>query len=125
MPVTLPPPLPWAAAGRHVPIRVVSQAADRSGGGADGAYVHDLDGLAAAGGGVRQVDRLGLVGRVDLQGRRLGGAAAGAREVQRVLYLQLGVRGRARGQRDQLLRLAGAPLGGQVDLLIQRDGDQR
>jgi site-specific DNA recombinase len=44
----------------------VSPAAGRSGGGADGAYVHDLDGLTAAGGGVRQVDRLGLVGRVDL-----------------------------------------------------------
>jgi hypothetical protein len=88
--------------------------------GLDGADEQDLDRLGAAFGLHREQDRGGLVGRVDPQVGRLGRAAGGGREVQRVRDLQLGGGGGARGQRNHLDRRHGvAALGGQANLRVR------
>jgi subtilase family serine protease len=93
--------------------------------GLDRGDVQGLDRLGAGLRGVGQVDRGGLVRRVDPQVGRLGRAASGGREVQRVDDLYHGVGAGAGGQRDQLDRHGAAALGGQADLRIRLGRDER
>src|SRR5580704_9888499 len=103
MAATLPP---GTGGTDRPPLPLVFLAA--AGAGLDGADGQGLDRFGAALRGAGEEDAEGLVGRVDPQVCRLGRAAGGGREVQRVHDLQQGVGGRAGGQRDRLHRRGAA-----------------